>query len=162
MVRIQSNLNNFSVLDELKKILLSFEKCCGYSLFLDKNGILRPDIKSCPRCKANFLHNGYNLTINKKAKKFGILPKKGKLQCLNCGFTITIPKKILDDWFTKYDNWIIANALSLISKGLSRKTANRVAETNPTQRTYIGNAEFYVTEVGGKAINKLNLLSLVQ
>ena len=47
-------------------------------------------------------------------------------------------------------------------EGLSRKTASKVAETNPTQRTYIDNAEFYVTEVGGTAINRLNLLSLVQ
>ncbi len=47
-------------------------------------------------------------------------------------------------------------------EGLSRKTMSRVNKANPVQRTYIDNAEFYVTRVGGTAINRLNLLSLVQ
>jgi hypothetical protein len=119
MVKIQSNLNNFSFLNELKRLILSFEKTCGFPFFLDKNGILRPEIKNCPKCNSIVINNGYNQTTNKKAKKFGILPKKGKICCTKCDYALTIPKTILDNWLSKYDDWILANALSLRSKGLS-------------------------------------------
>ena len=42
-------------------------------------------------------------------------------------------------------------------ESLSKRTINRVNETNPSQRTYIDNAEFYVTEIGRTAISRLNL-----
>ena len=37
MVKIQTNLNNFSVFDNLLELIKTFEDTCGYALYLDKN-----------------------------------------------------------------------------------------------------------------------------
>lgn len=45
---------------------------------------------------------------------------------------------------------------------ISKKTISKVQKIYPTQRTVIDDAQFYVTKKGGTAIDKLNLLSLIE
>lgn len=119
MVKIQSTLNNFSVLNTIKQMISEFETLCGFKLFLDKNGILRPDIINCPKCNYKIVNNGYNDSSNKKLKHHNIIAKKGKVSCSNCNWNISVPMKIFKNWISKLDDFILANALSLKAKGLS-------------------------------------------
>lgn len=119
MVRIQSNLNNFSVLKDLTTLITNLEGVCGFPLNLDKKGILRPQMDGCPKCSGKMILNGYNLTQNNKSQKFGIFPKKGKVCCVKCGYSVTIPKNVLDIWMSIYDELILYECLSLKAKGMS-------------------------------------------
>lgn len=129
MVRIQSTLNNFSVLDTIKRAIFDFEATCGFKLYLDENGIIRPDIGNCPDCDNKLNNNGYNNSSNKWLLKLGISPKNGKVCCANCNWAISVPTKIFQDWISKFDEYILGTALSLRSKGMSNpKITEHISE----------------------------------
>lgn len=129
MAKIQSTLNNFSVLDTIKQTISGFEASCKFKLILDKNGVIRPEINSCPKCNSKTLHNGYNLSSNKKLSQFGFLSKNGKVCCSNCNWSLSVPTKIFQDWISKFDDFILGTALSLRSKGMSNpKITDHISE----------------------------------
>jgi len=152
MVKIQSTLNNFSVLDTIKQAISDFEASCEFKLILDKNGVLRPEIKACPKCSSKTLHNGYNFSSNKRLSRFGILPKNGKICCSNCNWSVSVPTKIFQDWISKFDDFIISTALSLRSKGMSNsKITQHISETS-----FINVSSEYIRKKVNASIDCLN------
>ena len=88
-MRIQTNLNNFSVANELMAIFSGHQQT--YGITINKNRVL-PDIGHCPLCACKLSKNGYNECENKKAKAFGLTLKKGRIICPNpdCDFKLNI------------------------------------------------------------------------
>jgi hypothetical protein len=129
MVKIQTNLINFSVANELIALFSNYGQ--GYGITIEKGRIL-PDLFFCPLCGCRLSKNGYNKCKDKKAKAFGLRVKKGRLICSNpdCQFAINIPQSVLKNWFSKLLDLIKSNILSLGTKKLSSdKIAQHLKET---------------------------------
>lgn len=129
MVRIQTNLNNFSVSKELLALFSGCEQ--EYPLTIQA-GIILPDICDCPLCSSNLSKNGYNECQDKRAKTFGLTLKKGKIVCSNplCPFSLSVSQNVLDSWFSKSTAWLESIILSLGTKKLSSaKITQHLKET---------------------------------
>jgi len=118
MVKIQVNLNNFSL---FSRIFMFFSWILPYKLFINEKGIVYPDINTCPNCKKPVSKNGYNESKSQKAKAYGLSLKKGRVVCSNpnCDFKINLSKSIFDKWFSKLSEFIESIVLSLGTKKLS-------------------------------------------
>ena len=130
MVKIQTNLNNFSVAQEIKS-LFSTSKI-QYELAISEQGIIYPNLKKCPYCKRPLSKNGYNECKDKIAKVFGLNFKKGRLVCPTpgCRFILNIPQSVLKQWFSRLMNFIESIILSLRAKKLSpANIAKHISET---------------------------------
>lgn len=129
MVKIQLNLNNFSV---FSKIFNFFSTLSPYPIFINENGIIYPDINICPKCKFPLSKNGYNECKSQKAKSFGLSLKKGRVTCSNpnCNYKINLLQSIFDNWFLKLSEFIESIVLSLGTKKLSSPAiAQHIKET---------------------------------
>ena len=118
MVKIQLNLNNFSV---FSRIFMFFSWLLPYKLFINEKGIVYPDINTCPNCKSPLSRNGYNESKSQKAKAYGLSLKKGRVVCPNpkCKFKINLSQSVFDKWFSKLSEFIESIVLSLGTKKLS-------------------------------------------
>jgi len=119
MVRIQTNLNNFSVVDEIKILFSELE--IKYNIYINECGVIVPDMKQCPCCARILSRNGYNECQDKRAKGFGLLFKKGRLVCptKGCRFVFNLPQSVLKPWFSRLENFIEGIILSLRAKKVS-------------------------------------------
>lgn len=129
MVKIQTDLNNFSVFDRLLALFAPLEQ--GFSLTI-QDGIILPDVANCPVCNNKLAKNGYNESQNRQAKAFGLSLKKGRLICTNenCNFQINIPQSVLNTWFSKLSDLLECIMVSLKTKKLSPKTiAEHIEDT---------------------------------
>lgn len=129
MMHIQTNLKNFSVFEDIFSFFSDLN--LNYDILIE-NGIVRAEIKNCPKCKSKLSLNGYNSCTDKHAKKFGLSLKKGKLICSNssCGFSYNVKKDVFESWFSQFEEYIEAIILSLKKKKLSpKKIAEHIYET---------------------------------
>lgn len=129
MMKIQTNLNNFSVAKEIFSLFSSQNK--EYGIIIEKGKII-PDIHFCPHCNNKISQNGANECKDQKAKAFGLLLKKGRIICSNpnCDFQINIPQNIFESWFSKLLDFIESEILSLGTKKVSsQKIAQHICET---------------------------------
>lgn len=129
MVKIQTNLNNFSV---SKEILSLFSHLKQTYNFIIENGVIRPDVTICPLCNHNLLKNGSNKCKDGKAKAFGLIFKKGRIICSNsaCKFKINIKHSVSSEWFSHLFDVIDTEILSLGTKKMSpAKIAQHIKET---------------------------------
>ncbi len=130
MVKIHTNLNNFSVAQEIKSLF--FNLGVQYDIIIDEQGTILPDIEKCPCCKRNLSKNGYNKCKDKTAKAFGLNLKKGRLVCPTpgCRFVLNIPHSVLKQWFSQFMDFIESIILSLRAKKLSpANIAKHISET---------------------------------
>lgn len=130
MVKIQTNLNNFSVVDEIKSLFSGLET--DYNLYINEQGVIVPDINQCPCCKKKLSKNGYNTCKDKRAKGFGLLFKKGRIICptKGCRFVLNLPKSVLKQWFSRLMDFIESVVLSLREKKMSSADiAQHIKET---------------------------------
>jgi len=128
-MKIQTNLNNFSVANELMAVFSEHKQ--KYGITINKNVIL-PDINHCPLCACKLSKNGYNGCENKKAKAFGLTLKKGRIICPNpdCTFKLNISQSAFSQWFSNLLDLIKSNILSLGTKKLSSaKIAQHLKDT---------------------------------
>ncbi len=129
MMKIQTNLNNFSVAKAIFSLFSSQNN--NYGLIIERGKII-PDISHCPLCKNKVSQNGANECKDQKAKAFGLILKKGRIICsnLNCDFQINIPQTIFESWFSKLFDFIDSEILSLGTKKVSsQKIAQHICET---------------------------------
>jgi hypothetical protein len=129
MVNIQTDLNNFSVVDELLSLFSSCEE--NFPLTIQAKVIL-PDISICPCCNGKLSKNGYNECQNRQAKSFGLSMKKGRLICTTpgCTYQLNIQKPVLNQWFLKLNDILESIMLSLKTKKLSAEDiAQHIEET---------------------------------
>lgn len=129
MVKIQTDLNNFSVYEQLLMLFSPYED--AYKLTI-QDGIIAPDILICPNCNGKLSKNGYNECQNKQAKSFGLSIKKGKLICStpDCNFQVSLPKSALNQWFSELKDLLEGIMLSLKTKKLSTgEIAQHIKET---------------------------------
>ena len=120
MIKIQTDLNNFSVFEDILAFFTESNLDNGISI---EQGIIRADIHNCPKCKSKTVLNGYNKSTNRKAKLFNLCFKKGKIICSNpnCDFSYSIPQKMLQSWFSSFCEYIDSIIISLKTKKLSAK-----------------------------------------
>lgn len=118
MVKIQTNLKNFSV---FSKILAFFSMLIPYRLFINEKGIILPELNKCPKCSSKMSKNGYNESKSHRAKAFGLSLKKGRANCSNpdCNFKINLSQSIFEKWFEKLAEFIQSAILSLGTKKMS-------------------------------------------
>jgi len=129
MVKLQTNLNNFSVAKEIISIFSN--NIYGNEIIIER-GIIFPSRSNCPLCNTRLSKNGYNECKNKKVKAFGLTFKKGRLICPNkgCSFEINISQSVLKEWFSKLSELIDSIILSLGTKKVSpSKIAQHIEET---------------------------------
>ncbi len=128
-IKIQTNLNNFSVVDELLSLFSSCEN--NFPLMIQDNTIL-PEISVCPLCRGKLSKNGYNECQNRRAKSFGLSLKKGRLICTTpgCKFQLNLQKSVPNQWFLKLNDFLESIMLSLKTKNLSAgEIARHIEET---------------------------------
>jgi len=131
MVKIQTNLNNFSVANEIKSLFSDLQT--EYGLIINEHGVVVPDVKRCPCCKRELSRNGYNECKDKRAKGFGLQFKKGRLVCptLGCRFVLNIPQSVLKQWFSQFMGFVESIILSLRAKKVSpTNIARHLRETH--------------------------------
>ncbi|MCR4313239.1 MAG: hypothetical protein NUV58_03260 [Candidatus Roizmanbacteria bacterium] len=131
MVKIQTNLNNFSVVDEIKSLFSGLEN--DYNLKINEYGVIVPDVQQCPCCKRKLSKNGYNECKDKRAKGFGLVFKKGRIICptKGCRFVLNIPQSALKQWFARLMDFIESTVLSLRAKKVSSSDiAQHLKETH--------------------------------
>ena len=131
MVKINLNLNNFWVMDELKSLFSDLD--LGYNIIITESGTIMPDINKCPCCKKSLLKNGYNECKNEFAKGFGLIMKKGRLVCSTpgCRFKINIDKSVFNKWWSKLLGLVLSTILSLGAKKVSPgNIATHIRETH--------------------------------
>lgn len=130
MVKIHTNLNNFSIVEEIKSLFSSLE--CEYSFIINEHGVILPDIKQCPCCKKSLSKNGYNKCKDRRARGFGLNFKKGRLICPTpgCPFVLNISQSVLKQWFSQFMDFVESVILSLGTKKMSpAKIAQHIKET---------------------------------
>jgi len=131
MVKIQTNLNNFSVVEDINSLFSGSED--KYGLIIDEKGVIVSDVKKCPCCKKSLSRNGYNKCKNKIAKEFGLQFKKGRLICPTpgCSFTLNLRQSVINQWFSQFMDFVESMILSLGTKKLSpAKIVQHIKETN--------------------------------
>jgi len=129
MVKIQTDLKNFAVFEELFSL---FSPCEGTFPLTIQAGIILPDISRCPLCEGKLSKNGYNECKNRRAKSFGLSMKKGRLICMTpgCTFQINITRSVLNQWFLRLNDFLESTMLSLKTKKLSEeKIAQHIEDT---------------------------------
>ena len=109
MAKIYSTLDNFRFAKQFAEM---FSTC---EVVIDEQGIIRPDINSCPKCDCNLQYNGYNVSNNKEMTLFGLAPKKGKVTCSNpaCDYNYCIPQSCFHEWTEGVGDWFDRVVLSL-------------------------------------------------
>jgi uncharacterized protein YbaR (Trm112 family) len=127
MVKIQTNLNNFSVFDQLLSLFAPCEQAFPLTI---QAGVILPNMLTCPICKGKLAKNGYNESQNQQAKAFGLSLKKGRLICTTpgCAFQLNLPQSILHQWFSKISELFENIMLSLKTKKLSPEEISRHIE----------------------------------
>lgn len=129
MVKIQTDLNNFSVFEGLFSLFASSEQAFPLTI---EAGVIIPDIAVCPLCNSPLSKNGYNECQNQQAKMFGLSLKKGRLICTTtgCSFQLNLPQSALGFWFSKLSDLLESIMLSLKTKKLSsEEIALHIKET---------------------------------
>ncbi len=118
MVKIHTNLNNFSVSKEILSLFSRLKQTYDFTI---ENGVIRPNVTICPLCDHNILKNGSNKCKDGKAKAFGLVFKKGRIICSNpvCPFKINVKHSVLNEWFSCLFNVIDTEILSLGTKKMS-------------------------------------------
>lgn len=118
MVKIQTNLKNFSIFSRMSAFLCAV---IPYRLFINEKGIILPELTICPICHSKISKNGYNESKSCRAKSFGLSLKKGRVSCSNpnCNFKINLSQTIFNGWFEKLAELIESVILCLGTKKLS-------------------------------------------
>ena len=129
MVKIQTNFNNFLVAKEIIALFSINKQDYGITI---ENGIVIPNLTTCPLCDHKLSRNGYNECKDKRAKAFGLTMRKGRIICPtpNCNFEINVSQYVLKEWFSRFVDFIDSEILSLGTKNLSpSKIAQHLEET---------------------------------
>jgi len=127
MISIQSKLINFSI---IKKIFSFFEDICKrtkYPLHLDEDGVLRPNIKTCPLCSSEISKNGSNPIRSKLVLEMELKIRKGRVKCSNknCSFKLNVSSSLLKGWLKSFKSLVDSITVSL---GTKRVSAPKISE----------------------------------
>lgn len=121
MIEYNSRLNNFFgctlVQSQRHKSDTSKTQKC---FSIDRSGKFHEISPVCPHCNSQWIvNNGNDISKNKVIKELGIVIKRGKFLCKNCGMTWTTHYKDAELFVEQYRQMIYIEVFSLCLKDLS-------------------------------------------